>query len=105
MAVQRKIDWTAAMRDMRTDRAKLVPGFLASRSLELARLDRLAKEAAAVPFVSGGTFGRSAIMTATVAQARLMRAKGDKAPWSQLMGFALRFASVCARQQRAMGAH
>jgi hypothetical protein len=105
MAVQRKIDWTAAMRDMRTDRAKPVPGFLASRSLKLARLDRLAKEAAAVPFVLGGSFNRSAIMTAAVARARLMRAKGDKAPWSQLMGFALRFAWICARQQRAMGAH
>jgi hypothetical protein len=93
------------MRDMRADRAKPVPGFLTSLSLELARLDRLTREAAAVPFVSGGSFDRSAIMTAAVARARLMRARGDKAPWSQLMGFALRFAWICAKQQRAMGAH
>ncbi len=105
MAFSRKIDWTTAMRDMRVDRTNPVPGFLASRSLELARLDRLAREAAAVPFVSGGSFNRSAIMTAAVARARLMRTKGDKAPWSKLMGFALRFAWICARQQRAMGAH
>ncbi len=105
MALHRKIDWTAAMRDMRSDRAKPVAGFLASRSLELARLDRLAKEAAAVPFVSGGSFDRSAIMTAAVARARLMRAKGDKAPWSKLVGSALKFAWICAKQQRAMGAH
>ncbi len=105
MPLARKIDWSSAMRDMRADCTKPVAGFLASRSLELARLDRLAKEAAAVPFVSGDTFNRSAIMTAAVPRARLMRAKGDKAPWSQLMGFALRFAWVCARQQRAMGAH
>jgi hypothetical protein len=105
MSLHRKIDWTAAMRDMRADRAKPVPGFLASRSLELARLDRLAKEAAAVPFVSDGSFNRSTIMTAAVARARLMRAKGDKALWSQLMGLALKFAWICAKQQRAMGAH
>ena len=105
MALHREIDWTAAMRDMRADRTKPVRGSPASRSLELARLDRLAEEAAAVPFVSGGSFNRSAIMTAAVAQARLMRAKGDKAPWSKLMGFALRFAWICAKQQRAMGAH
>ncbi len=80
MSSHRKIDWTAAMRDMRTDRAKPVAGFLASRFLELARLDRLAKEAVAVPFVSGGSFNRLALMTAAVARARLMRARGDKAP-------------------------
>ena len=105
MALQRKIDSTAAMRDMRADCAKPVPGFLASRSLGLARLDRLAKEAPAVPFVSGGSFNCSAIMTAAVARARLMRAKGDKAPWSKLMGSALKFAWICAKQHRAMGAH
>ena len=105
MAFHRKIDWSSAMRDMRADRAKPVPGFLASRSIERARLDHLAKEAAAVPFMWGGSFDRSAIMTAAVARARLMRAKGDKAPWSHLMGFALRFAWICVRQQRAMGAH
>lgn len=93
------------MRAMRADHTKPVPGFLASRSIELARLDRLAKEAAAVPFVSGGSFNRSAIMTAAVARARLMRAKADKALRSKLMGFALRFAWICAKQQRAMGAH
>jgi hypothetical protein len=105
MGFSRKIDWSSAMRDMRADRTTPAPGFLASRSIEVARLDRLAKEAAAVPFVLGGSFNRCAIMTAAVARARLMRAKGDKAPWSQLMGFALRFAWICARQQRAMGAH
>ena len=105
MALHRKIDWTSAMRDMRANRTTPVPGFLASRSIELARLDRLAREASAVPFVSGGSFNRSAIMTAAVARARLMRAKGDKAPWSQLMGFALRFAWICARQQRALATH
>ena len=105
MPLARKIDWSSAMRDMRAHRTKPVPGFFASRSLELARLDRLAKEAGSVPFVSGISFNRSAIMTAAVARARLMRAKGSKAPWSQLMGSALRFAWICAKQQRAMGAH
>ena len=35
MSLHRKIDWTSAMRDMRADRAKPVPGFLASRPLLL----------------------------------------------------------------------
>ena len=105
MTSSRKIDWSSAMRDLRNDRVKPAPSFMASRSLELARLDRLAKEAAAVPFVSGGSFNRSAIMTAAVARARLLRAKGSKAPWSHLMGSALKFAWICAKQQRALAAH
>jgi hypothetical protein len=99
MAFSCKIDWTVAMR---ADRAKPVPGFLASRSTELARLDRLVKKAAAVPFFVASSFGRSAIMSAAVARACLMRARGDKAPWSQLMSFALRTSWICARQPRAM---
>ena len=92
MATVRKINWTAAMRDIRADRSKpTAPGFLAARSLEIARLERLAKEAASVPFAAAGFFDRSAIMKAAVAQARLQKAKGSKAPWSQLVRSALRF--------------
>ena len=105
MTSSRKIDWSSAMRDLRNDRVKPAPGFMASRSLELACLDRLANKAGSVPFVVGASFNHSAIMTAAVARARLMRAKGSKAPWSQLMGSALKFAWICAKQQRAMGAH
>jgi hypothetical protein len=106
MALSRKIDWTAAMRDMRSDRAKpITPGFLASRSLAMARLDRLARDAAATPFVAAGSYDRSAIMTAALAQARAQRAKGSKAPWSQLVGAALRFVCPRARAVRIAGAH
>jgi hypothetical protein len=84
MSLHRKIDWTSAMRDIRNDRAvPAAPGFLAARSMEIACLDRLA------------------IMRAAVAQARLQKAKGSKAPWSQLMGTALRFVWLHAKQQRA----
>jgi hypothetical protein len=106
MSLHRKIDWTSAMRDLRNDRAApATPGFLAARSMEIARLDRLAKEAASVPFISGASFDRSAIMKAAVAQARFQKAKGSKAPWQQLMASALRFAWMCAKQQRAFAAH
>ncbi len=105
MALSRKIDWTAAMRDMRSDRAKPAPGFLASRSLAMAHLDRLARDAAATPFVAAGSYDRSAIMTAALAQARAQRAKGSKAPWSQLVGAALRFVCPRARAVRIAGAH
>jgi hypothetical protein len=43
------------MRDMRRERVKPTAGFLAARSLEVARLDRLAKEAAAGPFAVAGS--------------------------------------------------
>jgi hypothetical protein len=105
MALSRKIDWSTAMRDMRNDRAKPVAGFLAARSLELARLERIAKEAASVSFAVAGSYDRSAIMKAAIAQARLQKAKGNKAPWSRLVGSALRFIWLHAKQQRAFVAH
>ena len=81
MALQRKINWTAPMRDIRSDRtAPVIAGFLSARSLEIARLDRLAKEAAAVPFAEAGSFDRSAIMKAAIASARLQKAKGSLVP-------------------------
>jgi len=106
MAAIRKIDWNTAMRDMRADRSAPVnPGLLATASIERARLDRLYKEAAARPFFVAGCYDRSAIMTAAIALARLQRAKGSKAPWSQLLAFALKFAWSGAKTQRAMAAH
>jgi hypothetical protein len=93
------------MRDLRNDRAKPVAGFLAARSLEIARLDRLAKEAAAAPFAVAGSYDRSAIMKAAIASARAQRAKGSKVPWSQLVGFALKNIWRHAKQQRAFAAH
>jgi len=105
MALSRKIDWIAAMRDMRSDRAKPVPGFLAARSLEIARLERLAREAAATPLAVAGSYDRSAIMRAAIASARAQKAKGSKAPWSQLVGQALKNIWRHAKQQRAFAAH
>ena len=80
-------------------------GLMAARSLDIARLDRLAKEAASVPFVAAGSYDRSAIMMAAIASARAQRAKGSKAPWQQLMASALKFAWIAAKQQRAFAAH
>ena len=106
MSLHRKIDWNAAMRDLRNDRAApAAPRFLATRSLEVARFDRLAKEAASVPFAVAGSYDRSAIMKAAIASARLQKAKGSKAPWSQLVGSALRFIWLHAKQQRAFATH
>lgn len=106
MALSRKIDWTAAMHDLRSDRAKpIAPAFLASRSLQIARLDRLAHETTARPLVVAGSYARSTVMTAALAQARVQRAKGSKAPWQQLVGAALRFAWARARAARIAGAH
>lgn len=106
MAIQWKINWTTAMRDMRNTRtAPAAPGFLASRAIEAARLERLAREAAAVPFAVAGSYDRSAIMTAAIAQARVQRAKGSTEAWSRLVGSALKFIWIRAKQQRAFAAH
>jgi hypothetical protein len=93
------------MRDLRSDRSQPAPGFLASRSLAMARLDRLAREATTRPLVVAGSYDRSAIMTAALAQARAQRAKGSKAPWPQLVGAALRFAWGRVKTARIAGAH
>jgi hypothetical protein len=53
MSLHHKLDWNTAMRGMRNDRVTPAPGFLAARSMEVACLDRMAKEAAMVPFVGG----------------------------------------------------
>ncbi|MFL4992837.1 MAG: hypothetical protein ACJ8DV_16325, partial [Microvirga sp.] len=101
IAFHRKINWTAAMRDMRRERVKPTAGFLAARSLEVARLDRLAKEAASAPLAVAGSYDRSANMKAAVASARAEKAKGSKTPWSQLVGFALKNIWRSAKAQRA----
>lgn len=106
MSLHRRIDWNAARRDMRKDRSAAPnTGLLAAKAIEAARLERLAKEAGAVPFAVAGSYDRSAIMTAAIAHARLQRAKGNKAPWSQLVGQALRFTWSRAKQQRAFATH
>jgi hypothetical protein len=69
--------------------------------MEVACLDRMAKEAAMVPFVAGTSFDRSAIMRAAIASARLQKAKGSKATCSQLVGSALKNIWRHAKQQRA----
>jgi hypothetical protein len=89
------------MRDMRNNRTKPLAGFLAARSMEFARLDRFAEETGSASFTSGTSYDRSAIMKAAIAQARLQKAKGSKAPWSQLVGFALKTIWRHAKQQSA----
>src|SRR5687768_3097791 len=102
MALQRKIDWGSAMRGIRNDRAApAAPGVLAACSLEIARLDRLAKEAAAVPFAVAGSYDCSSIMNAAIACAREQKAKGSKATWSQLVDFDLKNIWRHAKAQRA----
>jgi hypothetical protein len=58
MALHRKIDWNAAMRDKRKNRAALAASGL------------LAEEAATIPFAVAGCYDRSAIMEAVIALAR-----------------------------------
>lgn len=37
MSLRRRLDWNTAMRDLRTERAPVKIGFLASRAIEAAR--------------------------------------------------------------------
>ena len=67
------------MWDTRKDRAAPVAqGFLAARSMEIARLDRLAKEAASVPFISGASFDeatREAVADLHELEGRIVRTR------------------------------
>jgi hypothetical protein len=78
MALHRKIDWNAAMRYKRKNRATLAASGL------------LAEEAATIPFAVAGCYDRSAIMEAVIALARAQKAKGSKVPWTRLVGSALK---------------
>ena len=76
------------MWDIRKDRhAPVAPGFLAARSMEIARLDRLAKEAASVPFISGASFdeaAREAVAALHELEGRVVRTRA-KTPMGMLV--------------------
>lgn len=101
MTLRRRLDWTRAMSDLRAERATpAARGFLASRSLERARLTTAAREAASRPLVTADGFDRSAIMTAALTEARTQRANGSRLPFKALLATALRFAWARAKRAR-----
>lgn len=90
MTFRRQISWTTAMRDLRTERAPVKTGFLASRAIEAAKAATARKALLSRPLVVGGSYDRSAIMQAAVCEARMQRANGSPRTWTQLMASALR---------------
>ena len=106
MSFSCRIDFTATLRDLRKDRAPrngLSP--IAEKAIEKARLLGNRNAAYAQPMVVGGSYDRSAIMKAAIAQARYLRAHGSKDAWSKLIGAALKTVWANAKAVRLAGAH
>lgn len=100
MSLQRRISWTAALRDMRADRAPVVSGVVSARSLiqGLARIRRIRLVTPA------GAFARAAIMAAAVEAAKAHQLRTGAA-WSASMSVGLTAAWQSARAARNAIAH
>ncbi len=106
MPYHRQINWSAAMRDLRLERApRPATNFLVAQSLVFAKASDALRVAQARPLSCDGTYDRSAIMTLAVALARKERAKRPRAAWRTLMSSALKFAWARAKVGPGIGAH
>ncbi|MBL0407564.1 hypothetical protein JKG68_26970 [Microvirga aerilata] len=106
MSCHRQINWSAAMRDLRRERApRPVVNALVAQSLAFAKACDALRAAQACPLRRDGTYDRSAIMTLAVALARKERAKRPRAAWRTLMSSALKFAWARAKVGPGIGAH
>ncbi|WP_345822917.1 hypothetical protein ABC766_32080 (plasmid) [Methylobacterium fujisawaense] len=99
MSLQRRISWTAALRDMRGDRATIQTGLLAAKA-SVSLTVRLTRR----PLVSAGKFDRSAIMQAAAKAARAHRERFG-CTWGEAMSVALKAAWGAAKLARHMAAH
>lgn len=103
MPYRRQLSWSAAMRDLRRDRApRSAESPLLAASMQRARaLDRQ-RIAVSRSLVIDRAYDYSAIMTAATAEAKVQQLRGSGASWQQLMASALRFAWDRAKAQRAL---
>src|SRR5688572_5853341 len=101
MTFRRKICWSAAMRDLRRDRApRSVVSPMTERSLAVARLVDAVEQARRRPLrTPSAGYDRAAIMTYALALARRARAQGSSLPWRSLAAAALRTVWSRARVQ------
>lgn len=98
MALNRTISWTAATRDMRNDRSKILAGLLAARGLIecFARTRR--------PLVIAGKFDRAAIMAHAAAAAKAHQGRTG-CTWGEAMSVSLKAAWQVAKAAHRAAAH
>lgn len=100
MSLQRRISWNAALRDMRADRAPVVPGLVSARSL----IQALARHRRTCFVTPTGAFDRAAIMVAAVEAAKAHQERTGAA-WGPSMSVALKAAWQAARAARSALSH
>lgn len=96
----RSISWNAALRDMRSDRAPIIPGLVSARSL----IQGLARHRRTRFVTPAGALDRSAIMAAAVEAAKAHQERTGAA-WGPSMSVALKAAWQAARAARNALAH
>jgi hypothetical protein len=106
MSPHRQVNWSAAMRDLRRDRApRPAVNALVTQSFVFAKTCDALRAAQARPLTRDGMYARSAIMALAVALARKEKAKNPRAGWRTLMSSALKFAWSRAKVSRGADTH
>lgn len=97
MLLKRCISWNTALRDIRSDRARIAPGIMSARSL-IQGLTRIRRTRLVTP---AGAFVRAAIMAAAVEAAKAHQLRTGAA-WSVSMSVGLTAAWQAAKAARLL---
>ncbi len=98
MAATRKIDWTAAMYELRGSRSHRPAGFLAARGLIAAT------SAKRRPLVVSGAYDKAAIMSAAIAAAKVHQGRFG-CTWGEALSVTLKATWALAKAARTARAH
>lgn len=96
----RRLSWNAALRDLRDDRTRAVPGIISARSL----IQALARHRRTRLVTPAGAFDRAAIMAAAVEAAKAHQERTGAA-WGPSMSVGLTAAWQAARAARLALSH
>lgn len=106
MSLRRRLDWNNALRDVRADRAPVVPGLLAARGLAAAYarsnklpLNIITRTGKGAEAVVTRAYDRKAIMTVATMAARDHQAKHG-GTWAAAMAVCLKAAWQSAKLSR-----
>lgn len=98
MSFRRSLSWSAALRDIRSDRVKIPAGFLSARTM----VECYARCRA--PLVVAGQYDRRAIMAHATAAAKLHQGRYGST-WAEAMAIALKAAWQVAKVARQNAKH
>ncbi len=99
MPAQRTISWNAALRDLRSDRAKIPAGFLGARALAGTFI-----KTRKLPLVVAGQYDRSAIMQVAILAAKAHQRQYGST-WGVALSVALKATWQLAKAARPASAH